>query len=940
MNQNFLWSSDASQRKLHLVGWHKVTKSKRNGGLGIRQARKTNMALLAKCVIDEGVSYATDFTDQQSEFVIKKFDARKEVWQSRKLTAHISPRLSPGPLITGLSAMCGSKLRDVPELVRDSNSPPWGSEPRSSPPLPTELNRNDYISDNFLLPIIETAESVHEEVWSLKSILELDHFNESERLNAFKGDIVEAIPKFRDVLEHHINKCQSLDDESSEEWFFYEDVEKVRKEMISFLETMEKINKEYKAKDLETSNVSVLADEDFVGNAKDMVGVYDEDLQQLIHKLLTGQSLWVRSSELIIISVVGMAGIGKTTIVKTVYNEPVISDHFDFRAFLRMGPDYHLKDILLDLLVCLFPNYNKILGIEKSEDELEEQIYEFINGRRYLIVLDDVWDIDHNNDIRWFLPNDNNGSRIIVTTRLSSVASYYNKYNIYEIRFRNEEESWNLFCRKVFVPPGLEKVGKKIVKKCGGLPLGIISIASILSKAEKSLESWEKVAKNENMLALATEEGSHMSEVLFLSYEHLPPQLKECCLYFGVFPLNHEISVSKLIKLWVGEGLVVPHHFKTFEDTVREYLDDLVSRNIVLIRQRSSSGRVKTLKAHFFWHLLVREAANKKIFHLINSYPSAFSEDIHCQRKLCIHRNALLGFKRVSESIESVSNVHSFLCTGPEHQYPVSICSGLTSIKVLDALTIRLYKFPIGILDLVELKYLAFTYDGKLPSSISRLKNLVYLIVHRYHLTIINSSQSYMPIEIWNMQELRHLQVMGSDLPHPVDGAQLPNLLTLLGVSDRNCTKEVLLLPKSVFPSSLTKLTLSGCGFAWEDMSLIGRALPNLGVLKLRCYAFQGPEWVVDEMEFPKLEHLLLEDTDLVHWRVAYGCFPQLKRLIIRHCYKLEKIPCKYVHSMIELVDCNPSALAYVKHILEKQRERGNGELQIQVHSSLDDEKH
>ncbi|KAK4489462.1 hypothetical protein RD792_005271 [Penstemon davidsonii] len=311
--------------------------------------------------------------------------------------------------------------------------------------------------------------------------------------------------------------------------------------MISFVETMKKIKEEYNAKlDQETSNKeSPLADEDFGGNAKDMVGVYDEDLQQLIDKLMLGRSYGLKT-----IAVVGMAGI----------------------------------------------------GIEQSEVQLNEQINKFLNYRRYLIVLDDVWDNDFWDGIIMYLPNNNNRSRIIVTTRLSSLAFYTRTYvNDHEIRFRNEEESWNLFCRKVFVedscPPRLEKVGKKIVKKCGGLSLGIISLANILSKAEKTLDYWEKVAKNENLLALATEEGSPISDTLFLSYKHLPPHLKECCLYFGVFPLNHEISVSKLVKLWIGEGLVEPKYFKTYEDTAREYLEDLVSHNIVLVRQQSSSGK-------------------------------------------------------------------------------------------------------------------------------------------------------------------------------------------------------------------------------------------------------------------------------------------------------------------------------------------------------------
>ncbi|KAL0300070.1 UNVERIFIED_CONTAM: hypothetical protein Scaly_3060000 [Sesamum calycinum] len=112
----------------------------------------------------------------------------------------------------------------------------------------------------------------------------------------------------------------------------------------------------------------------------------------------------------------------------------------------------------------------------------------------------------------------------------------------------------------------------------------------------------------------------------------------------------------------------------------------------------------------------------------------------------------------------------------------------------IDALTIRFYCFPSEVVKLVQLKYLAFTYNGKLPASISKLWNLEYLIVRQY-LNILSSGahRPYLPKEIWDMRGLRHLQVMGSDLPDPsYDGALLPNLSTLLGISARSCTKEIL----------------------------------------------------------------------------------------------------------------------------------------------------
>ncbi|KAL0385171.1 UNVERIFIED_CONTAM: hypothetical protein Sradi_2911400 [Sesamum radiatum] len=221
------------------------------------------------------------------------------------------------------------------------------------------------------------------------------------------------------------------------------------------------------------------------------------------------------------------------------------------------------------------------------------------------------------------------------------------------------------------------------------------------------------------------------------------------------------------------------------------------------------------------------------------------------------------------------------------------------------------------------------------------------------------------------MQELRHLEVMGSDLPYPnFATALLPNLLTLLGIIAESCTKEVLRRiphlkrlgiqielgldaaqslncfdhlshlyglqtlkciivnpkpsfqvvaptppPFSVFPSGLKKLTLSRLGLTWEYMSVIAQ-LPKLEILKLRHYASQGPVWKVYDYQFLHLKFLLLEDTDLEFWSAGRSHFVLLEHLIIRHCYKLKEfstvISGMLSVDMIELVDCGPS-LAYLR---------------------------
>ncbi|KAK4402485.1 putative late blight resistance proteinR1A-10 [Sesamum angolense] len=300
-------------------------------------------------------------------------------------------------------------------------------------------------------------------------------------------------------------------------------------------------------------------------------------------------------------------------------------------------------------------------------------------GSRYLIVLDDIWDNIVWAAFRRYLPDNGNGSRIMLTTRLQQVARYANDKDggfILKKRFLNEEESWHLLREKVIatdwlLPPELEKAGRKIAKKCEGLPLAIIAVAKHLSQAEKTLEYCKKVAKEVHSVVGADKE---LSKVLSRSYYYLPQCLKPCFVYMGVFPHDYEIPTSKLVSMWCAEGFLEPNPPQSLEDFAVECLEELVWSNVLQVREHNSSGGIKTCNIYFvFWHICVREAEKDKFFHIVNSYGN---QGIESQRRLCIHNNVLFGIKDVHKSMASILNARSLLCTGPQHQYPVPIRLG------------------------------------------------------------------------------------------------------------------------------------------------------------------------------------------------------------------------------------------------------------------------
>ncbi|KAH0724166.1 hypothetical protein KY285_000031 [Solanum tuberosum] len=207
-----------------------------------------------------------------------------------------------------------------------------------------------------------------------------------------------------------------------------------------------------------------------------------------------------------------------------------------------------------------------------------------------------MWSIEAWQHVRRSFPDDHNGSRIVLTTRLVDVASCACSGNsLHQMRFLSMEESWTLLRDKVFengrYPPELEKIGRYISHQCQGLPLAIVAIGGLLSKMSKETSSWENVA--EKVGSLMTSDTMDCLNILSLSYNHLPQYLKTCFLYMGVFAETREIPVWKLIKLWIAEGFVKKVRHENLEDVAEENLWELVDRSLVLVGKLTSLGKIK-----------------------------------------------------------------------------------------------------------------------------------------------------------------------------------------------------------------------------------------------------------------------------------------------------------------------------------------------------------
>ncbi|KAF2534947.1 hypothetical protein F2Q68_00019095 [Brassica cretica] len=220
-----------------------------------------------------------------------------------------------------------------------------------------------------------------------------------------------------------------------------------------------------------------------------------------------------------------------------------------------------------------------------EEEELEAYLHDLLDGRRYLVVVDDIWKQDAWESLKRALPCNLGGSRVIITTRIKAVAEGVDgRVYVHKLRFLTFEESWKLFDQKAFmnfqwvVDEDLHRIGKVMVQKCDGLPLAIVVLAGLLSK--KRPNEWHEVCAS--VWRFLKDNAIHISTVFDFSFNEVHYELKLCFLYLSVFPEDYEIDVEKLIHLLVADGEMM------MEDVARHYIEELIDISLVCRADKSS----------------------------------------------------------------------------------------------------------------------------------------------------------------------------------------------------------------------------------------------------------------------------------------------------------------------------------------------------------------
>ncbi|XP_057756643.1 disease resistance protein RPP13-like [Arachis stenosperma] len=566
-----------------------------------------------------------------------------------------------------------------------------------------------------------------------------------------------------------------------------------------------------------------------------------------------------------VVCIIGMGGLGKTTLARKIYNSNKVKCMFPCRVWGFVSNYYRAQKLLMSLL--------KLLGLSAEEckdltdqEKMKEKVKECMSGKKYLVVLDDIWKTQVWDELQKAFPDDNNGSRILITTRVEDISHYTRASFTYRLPFLEESQSWELFCNKVFCkekcPHELESLGMEMTKACKGLPLAIVVLAGMVAKKEKSQREWHKI-KDHVSWYLAQEDYRIVTDILKLSYDDLPQILKPCFLYLGVYPEDYEISVRILCRLWIAEGFIQAKEVGTSnspeaEDIADTYLDRLVERSLVQVASRRSDGGVKTCRVHdLLRDLCILESRENKFMEVCTE----LDINKHNSRRVSLQYRG--KFWPIKDN-QSHAHARSLLRFG-ERAYWNDKSQGWKRIRnsfklarVLDMNDVLLYLSPSSELKtLIHLRYLKMTIrDSEIMNNtldfICNFWNLETL-----HLMFEEYCSITLPSKIWKLKSLRHIHLKyyvkkwtwGASMSKMKIGeAKVENLQTLGDISlDVRTTS---FLNKGMFPN-LTKLTLCRMeGRQEEEEELLGKVLQCLN--KLRTLKLIGiSEILLDPNVFP-----------------------------------------------------------------------------------------
>ncbi|KAM2127199.1 hypothetical protein ACFX1R_007130 [Malus domestica] len=629
----------------------------------------------------------------------------------------------------------------------------------------------------------------------------------------------------------------------------------------------------------------------------------NHDTETIIQLLLSDD---VTCNKIGVIPIVGMGGIGKTTLAQLLYNDERVKQRFEPRAWVCVSDEFDIVKITQ----TIYASVTSQTCDSTDLNQLQVKLKDALAGKKFLFVLDDVWNENYNlwDSLRRPFESGAHRSKIIVTARNRGVASTMGTLQTHSLKHLLEEDCWSLFAKHAFkdasviVDQNLEVIGRKIVSKCKGLPLAAKSLGGLL-RSESNVKEWANVLKSDIWEFSDAKIG--ILPALWLSYQYLSPELRRCFAYCSIFPKDYKFNKSELILLWMAEDLLQPQKKTRLEDVGEEYFDDLISRSFFQYSSYSNHcfimhDLMHDLATYVYGEFCIRLEDPDFSLDVVSkgrhfSY-MPYSSNVDYERFDTIYeakymRTFILGCLYSSPNIRldlllKLQHLRVLKLQGDISELP-DLISNLKHLRYLDLCNTLIQKLPDTVCSLCNLQTLLLSNCrclAELPTDLGRLINLRHL---DFRGTKIKKTPPH-------MGKLKDLQTFGGEFVLSKDaGGNINELKGFQHLSGnlRISGLQNITRAEDALEAKLRDKKLSEIHLKWEgdtadsqnDSRVLGNLQPNtnLKVLAIKGYGgIKFPGWLGDE-SFSNLITLRLENCGYCFSLPALGRLTSLKRLEI-----------------------------------------------------------